>query len=64
MDFERGVKLAESRFTVLIGQGARVARGLLNFMLDLHTIKHGFTEVMPPILVNTNTMIRTTSKIC
>ncbi|NLV82185.1 MAG: serine--tRNA ligase [Synergistaceae bacterium] len=59
MDFERGVKLAESRFTVLIGQGARVARGLLNFMLDLHTIKHGFTEVMPPILVNTNTMIGT-----
>lgn len=59
MDFERGVKLAESRFTFLVGKGARLVRGLMNFMLDLHTIEHGFTEVMPPILVNTKTMIGT-----
>ena len=56
MDFERGVKLAESRFTVLKGQGARLERALLNFMLDLHTTQHGFTEVMPPILVNSESM--------
>ncbi len=56
MDFERGVKLAESRFTVLKGQGARLERALLNFMLDLHTTQHGFTEVMPPILVNSASM--------
>lgn len=56
MDFERGVKLAESRFTVLKAQGARVERGLMNFMLDLHTTQHGFTEVAPPALVNSATM--------
>ncbi|MEG1800312.1 MAG: serine--tRNA ligase, partial [Synergistaceae bacterium] len=56
MDFERGVKLAESRFTVLKAEGARLERGLMNFMLDLHTTQHGFTEVAPPILVNTNSM--------
>ena len=56
MDFERGVKLAESRFTVLKGHGARLERALLNFMLDLHTTQHGFTEVMPPVLVNTASM--------
>ena len=56
MDFEKGVKLAESRFTVLKGAGARLERALMNFMLDLHTTKHGFTEIAPPILVNTATM--------
>ncbi len=56
MDFEKGVQLAESRFTVLKAAGARLERGLMNFMLDLHTTQHGFTEVAPPILVNTNTM--------
>lgn len=56
LDFERGVKLAESRFTVLKGYGARLERALINFMLDLHTNNHGFTEIMPPILVNTATM--------
>lgn len=56
MDFERGVKLAESRFTVLKGAGARLERALMNFMLDLHTMEHGFTEIAPPILVNTATM--------
>jgi len=56
MDFEKGVKLAESRFTVLKGAGARLERALMNFMLDLHTTEHGFTEIAPPILVNTSTM--------
>lgn len=59
MDFERGVKIAESRFTVIWGEGAKLVRGLINFMLDLHTKKHTFTEVMPPILVNTKTMTGT-----
>ncbi|NLD06295.1 MAG: serine--tRNA ligase [Synergistaceae bacterium] len=56
MDFEKGVQIAESRFTVLKGAGARLERALMNFMLDLHTIQHGFTEIAPPILVNTATM--------
>lgn len=59
MDFERGVRLAESRFTVLKGAGARLERGIINFMLDLHTTKHGYKEVMPPILVNSATMYGT-----
>ena len=56
MDFERGVRLAESRFTVLKGAGAKLERGLINFMLDVHTSRHGYTEIMPPILVNSATM--------
>ncbi len=59
MDAERGVKLSGSRFTVLKGYGARLERGLMNFMLDLHTTQHGFTEVAPPALVNTKTMTGT-----
>lgn len=59
LDFERGVKLAESRFTVLLGLGARLERALINFMLDLHTGEHGFKEVIPPFLVNTRTMTGT-----
>ena len=59
MDFERGVKLAESRFTILKKEGARLERALMNFMLDLHTAKHGFTEIMPPVLVNSKTMTGT-----
>lgn len=57
-DFERGVKIAESRFTVLMDMGAKVERALMNFMLDLHGAK-GYTEVFPPILVNRNCMIGT-----
>ncbi|MDR3280613.1 MAG: serine--tRNA ligase [Synergistaceae bacterium] len=56
MDFERGARLSESRFTVLKGAGAKIERGLINFMLELHTTKHGYTEIMPPILVNSSTM--------
>jgi seryl-tRNA synthetase len=56
MDFETGARLSESRFTVLKGMGAKIERGLINFMLELHTAKHGYTEIMPPILVNSATM--------
>ena len=59
MDFDRAVKLAESRFTVLKGAGAALERAIMNFMLNLHTTQHGFTEVAPPVLVNTKTMTGT-----
>src|SRR5690606_3158786 len=52
LDFERGAKIARARFTVLLREGARLARALINFMLDLHTGEHGYTEVEPPFLVN------------
>lgn len=52
IDFERGTKITGARFTVLIGAGARLARGLIQFMLDLHTKEHGYTEVEPPFMVN------------
>ena len=56
MDFEKGAALAQSRFTVLKGMGARLERALLNFMLDLHTEKHGYLEVQPPFMVSSKTM--------
>ncbi len=56
LDFERGVRLSQSRFTVLKGAGARLERALVNFMLDLHTGNHGFTEIQPPFMVNSQTM--------
>lgn len=59
LDFQRGVKIAESRFTLLRGKGALLERALINFMLDLHTREHGYTEVFPPILVNENSMFAT-----
>jgi seryl-tRNA synthetase len=52
IDFERATKMSGSRFSVLMGAGARLARGLINFMLDLHTREHGYVEVEPPFLVN------------
>lgn len=58
MDFERGVRLAESRFTVLKGLGAKLERALINFMLDVHE-KEGYREIEPPFLVNTQTMTGT-----
>lgn len=57
-DFERGVKLAESRFTVLMEVGAKMERALMNFMLDFHS-NRGYSEVFPPILVNRNCMMGT-----
>lgn len=59
LDFKRGVKLAESRFTLLKGLGAQLERALINFMLDLHTREHGYVEVFPPILVNPGCMTGT-----
>jgi seryl-tRNA synthetase len=52
LDFERGVKLSGARFSVLKGLGARLERALMMFMLDLHTQRHGYTEIWPPALVN------------
>ncbi len=52
LDFERATKMSGARFSVLIGAGARLSRALIDFMLDLHTTEHGYTEVVPPFLVN------------
>jgi len=59
IDFERGTKIAGARFTVLVGAGARLARALINFMLDLHTKQHGYTEIEPPFMANTATLTGT-----
>jgi seryl-tRNA synthetase len=59
IDFERAAKLAGARFAVLKGFAARLERALINFMLDLHTQKHGYQEVLPPFLVNAATMTAT-----
>src|SRR5687767_9641801 len=59
IDFERGTKIAGARFTVLVGAGARLARALINFMLDLHTSQHGYTEVEPPFMANTASLTGT-----
>jgi seryl-tRNA synthetase len=52
VDFERATKISGARFSVLLGAGARLSRALIDFMLDLHTREHGYTEVVPPVLVN------------
>jgi seryl-tRNA synthetase len=59
IDFERGTKIAGARFSVLIGAGARLARALIDFMLDLHTTEHGYTEVEPPFMANTASLTGT-----
>ncbi len=59
LQFEWGAKISGSRFTVLKGLGARLERALVNFMLDLHTQEHGYTEIFPPFLVNRDCMIGT-----
>ena len=59
MDFERAAKLSGSRFTVLKGQLARLERALGQFMLDLHTNEHGYTEVQPPLLVRDEALFGT-----
>ena len=53
LDFERAARMSGARFSVLSGPGARLARALINFMLDLHTQEHGYREMEPPFLVNT-----------
>jgi seryl-tRNA synthetase len=59
IDFERGTKIAGARFTVLVGDGARLARALINFMLDLHTREHGYLEIEPPFMANTASLTGT-----
>ena len=59
LDFERAAKIARARFAVLVGPGARLARALIDFMLDLHTRRHGYTEVAPPFLANAEALIGT-----
>ncbi len=59
LDFERAVKLTAARFAVYWDLGAKLERALANFMLDLHTREHGYTEVLPPYLVNSDSMYGT-----
>ncbi len=59
LDFERAAKIVGARFAVYTGAGARLERALINFMLDLHTREHGYTEVLPPLMVNTAAMTGT-----
>jgi seryl-tRNA synthetase len=59
LDLERAVKLTGARFAVYWDMGARLERALANFMLDLHTREHGYTEVLPPYLVNSESMYGT-----
>ncbi len=59
LDFETSAKLAGARFSLLKGFGSRLSRVLVNFFLDLHTQKHGYTEVLPPFMVNSATMTGT-----
>ena len=58
-DFPRGVKLTGTGFPILLGQGAKLQRALIQYMLDLHTQKQGYTEMLPPFVVNTASMIGT-----
>jgi seryl-tRNA synthetase len=59
LDFERGAKITGARFTVYFGAGALLERALINFMLDLHTREHGYTEVLPPFIVNDQALFGT-----
>ena len=59
IDLKRGAKLSGTRFYVLKGQGARLQRALINWMLDLHIREHGYTEVYPPYLVKSDVMVGT-----
>ncbi|MFA6281802.1 MAG: serine--tRNA ligase [Candidatus Omnitrophota bacterium] len=62
IDFKRAAKLSGSNFILFKGLGAKLERALINFMLDLHTQKHGYKEVFPPMLVNRDSM-RATGQI-
>ena len=59
LDFERAAKIAGARFTVYKGLGARLERSVINFMLNLHTEEHGYTEILPPFMVNRSAMTGT-----
>ncbi len=59
LDFERGARLTGARFTLYRGAGARLERALINFMLDLHTERHNYVEMLPPFMVNRESMTGT-----
>jgi seryl-tRNA synthetase len=59
LDFERATKIAGARFAILNGAGARLSRALVNLMLDVHTTEHGYTETIPPFLVNRTALFGT-----
>ena len=59
LDFERAAKISGARFTVYKGLGSRLERSVMNFMLDLHTEQHGYTEILPPFMVNRAAMTGT-----
>jgi len=59
IDFDRAAKITGARFALYKGLGARLERALINFMLDLHTTEHGYTEVLPPFMVNRASMTAT-----
>jgi seryl-tRNA synthetase len=59
LDFARAAQIAGARFPLYFGAGAQMERALINFMLDIHTREHGYTEVLPPFIVNRQTMTHT-----
>ena len=59
VDFERGVKISQSRFTLYRGKGARLERAIIQFFLDLHKEEHGYEEILPPFMANAATMTGT-----
>jgi seryl-tRNA synthetase len=59
LDLERATKITGSRFPLLAGLGARLERGLINFMLDIHTREHGYTEIVPPLMANSKSLFGT-----
>jgi seryl-tRNA synthetase len=59
LDLERAAKLSGARFAVYMGAGARLERALIGFMLDMHTEQHGYTEVLPPFMVNSKSLFGT-----
>ena len=59
LNLERATKIAGSRFSILLGAGARLERALVNFMLEIHTTEHGYTEILPPYLVNRTALFGT-----
>jgi seryl-tRNA synthetase len=58
-DFSRAARITGARFPLYIGAGARLERALINFMLDVHTLEHGYTEILPPFIVNRKAMTGT-----
>jgi seryl-tRNA synthetase len=59
LDFERAARITGARFPLYFGAGARLERALINFMLDIHTLEHGYREVLPPFIVNRGSLVAT-----